>query len=208
MKNLFYNLDTIYIFSTNIFSVLFYTIKYRSFEDSIKPLSILKPLRISFKIRALLALWNFTVKFLHKFIFIFLFDRITLHQNKSHLFYPNCLMYRGDEFFYYEMTGIDHDRYGHPRVGGRPANCLLSPLLSEISLNHSLFSWLGRQRASWLNRDIYIIQRRPTLISRFTSLLPWLLPAARGIGVPSLLCIIFYNTTTLRHHTMRTINTR
>lgn len=34
------------------------------------------------------------------------------------------------------------------------------------------------------------------------------LPAVRGIGVPSLHRIIFYNTATSRHRTMRTINTR
>lgn len=44
-------------------------------------------------------------------------------------------------------------RHKYSRVGVRPMNCLLSPPFArEISLNHSLFSWLRRQRASWLNR--------------------------------------------------------
>lgn len=81
-------------------------------------------------------------------------------------------------------------------VGQRTACWALRLLEKFHSTIHCFRDSEDSAQVGWID-DIYIIKRRPTcVISRFTSLLPRLLLAVRGIDVSSLHRIIFYNTAT------------
>lgn len=81
-------------------------------------------------------------------------------------------------------------------VGQRTACWAFRSLEKFHSTIHCFRDSEDSARVGWID-DIYIIQRRPTcVISRFTSLLPRLSLAVRGIDVSSLRRIIFYNTAT------------